>query len=282
NELHALVKCPWAAAIWEKAGLEDVVECLVFLNFTDWFLWVLQSKNREQVELIAVILWNIWFDRNCVRLGGDPKYPATVVAGAQSILEAFQSAKEKLRTAGTIGQQRTQSQQRAQAKWELPPVGWLKVNTDAAIFGDLGCGLGVVISDYEGSARRVACSQVRHSWSVEITEAKAIVLGLQVANQCHERNIIVECDNSLIIKKLKENKVDGSYLGVILREVKHLSSLFHSVVFSHVFREANEAAHTMAHLTPVNYSVRIWAGSVPNVVEDVIASDFCIAYNNNT
>lgn len=74
-------------------------------------------------------------------------------------------------------------------------MGWLKLNSDAAIFGEQGCGLGCVIRDHEGSVRRAAVSQVKQMWTVEVTEAKAIALGLQFASQCLERKIVVEYDN---------------------------------------------------------------------------------------
>ncbi|XP_021773509.1 uncharacterized protein LOC110737457 [Chenopodium quinoa] len=71
------------------------------------------------------------------------------------------------------------------------PVGSLKINVDAAIFGELGSGLGVIIL---------------------FVTMKAIVLGLQIAIQCDVENVIIESDCLHVINKLKSREVDGSYL----------------------------------------------------------------------
>lgn len=89
----------------------------------------------------------------------------------------------------------------------------------------------------------------------------------------------VESDNLLVINKLKTKAMDGSYLGVVLREIINLVSAFDCVAFKHVFREANVAAHIMAHINPFDYSTRVWVGCGPEAIEDVIAADFCLASN---
>lgn len=60
-----------------------------------------------------------------------------------------------------------------------------------------------------------------------------------------------------------------------------LASCFDLVSFSHVFRQANLAAHTMAHLAPLEFSTRVWDGGCPSEVDDVIAADYCLINNRN-
>lgn len=45
-----------------------------------------------------------------------------------------------------------------------------------------------------------------------------------------------------------------------IREALSIANSFESISFIHVFREANEAAHIVAHLHPLDYSTRIWVG----------------------
>lgn len=109
--------------------------------------------------------------------------------------------------------------ERAAASWQPPPVGSLKINVDATTFRELGSGLGVVIRDHEVSVCRAACLQTKSKWNAEIAEAKAIILGLQIAIQCNVENVIIESDCLHVINRVKSREVDGSYLGVILREI---------------------------------------------------------------
>ncbi|XP_021852350.2 uncharacterized protein [Spinacia oleracea] len=141
--------------------------------------------------------------------------------------------------------------QRENTSWCPPTEGTVKINVDAAIYGDDGASLGVVIRNHTGGVIRVGVRLVRSKWNVVIAEAKAMVFGLQLASQCNSSSIINESDCLEVIKKMKERDLGCSQLGMILREVDKLASLFNNGLFSHVFRETNEAAHTMARIQPL-------------------------------
>ncbi|XP_056688616.1 uncharacterized protein [Spinacia oleracea] len=170
---------------------------------------------------------------------------------------------------------------REEAVWEPPKSGIMKVNVDGALFKDTGVGLGVVIRDENGRVVRAACLQTKQRWDVPVVEAKAIALGIKLAAQSNATMVEVECDNMQVVSLINGARKDGSQLGIIVREIKCLASCFDSVKFSHVFREANLAAHTMAHLSPLEFSTRVWVGGCPSILDDVIASDFCLMNNNN-
>lgn len=103
NDIHALLRCSWSAVVWVKARLEDMVEGSHFLCFADWFNWVLKAMSQESVELVCIILWNIWFERNHVRLGGEHRRPERVVAIANGLLNAYHLAKLELKHDGMGG-----------------------------------------------------------------------------------------------------------------------------------------------------------------------------------
>lgn len=91
---------------------------------------------------------------------------------------------------------------------------------------------------------------MKQALEVPIVEVKAIIFGLQLALQIQATNVTLESDNAQVISKIKSKMCDGSYLGVVIREILKLVDGYNYVNFVHMFREANEAAHVMAHLTP--------------------------------
>ncbi|KAL2927837.1 Arginine--tRNA ligase [Bienertia sinuspersici] len=119
----------------------------------------------------------------------------------------------------------------------------------------------------------MACGQIQQQRDAPIVEAKAIILGLRLALQCQRLNAIVESD-CLHVVKLLNGSLTGSYLGVIVREALVIANLFESVVFNYIPREANGAAHLMAHLEPISYTTRVLEGGCPSDLENVIAADF--------
>lgn len=230
--------------------------------------------------------WMIWNDRNEVTHGGQTRLPAETIADAMSLLGAYTQAREGSESVRLDGQEgvggnRGRGQHRGNVVWFPPEAGYLKVNVDGAMFKDVGVGMGVVIRDQEGRVIRAACQQVRQPWEVVVTEAKAIVLGLKLARQCNARLVVVESDNQQVINLVHGKKTDGAQLGMIVKEILSIISCFEHVKFTHNFREANVAAHTMAHLSPLDCSTRVWVGGCPSILEDVIASDFCLINNEN-
>lgn len=65
-------------------------------------------------------------------------------------------------------------------------------------------------------------------------------------------------------------------LGIFVKEIQELAKSFESNCFVHVLMEANEAAHCIAHMIPIEYSTKVWMGSYPLELEGVIASEICL------
>lgn len=63
--------------------------------------------------------------------------------------------------------------------------------------------------------------------------------------------------------------------------ILNLSTCFDVISFSHVFRELNMVAHALAHLTPFEYSTRIWVRGCPGIVEDIVDDNVCFNEINN-
>jgi hypothetical protein len=71
--------------------------------------------------------------------------------------------------------------------------------------------------------------------------------------QCGFRNVIFEGDNEKVMQLVNtKNKVDRSYLGMIIKEIQSFQSKFDMCQFWFISRACNKAAHQMAHISHLN------------------------------
>ncbi|KAH9743305.1 homogentisate geranylgeranyltransferase [Citrus sinensis] len=83
---------------------------------------------------------------------------------------------------------------RENQSWKPPPMGWFKVNVDAATkLEEQVPGLGVVIRNSEGNFIAAAQKQVRYFGDVTAAETKAIKLGIKTAKAANCVPLIIEC-----------------------------------------------------------------------------------------
>ncbi|XP_074298254.1 uncharacterized protein LOC141629092 [Silene latifolia] len=99
------------------------------------------------------------------------------------------------------------------SRWTEPEMGRLKVNVDGVVLTSSGNGIGVVVRDWVGVVRRAGVSHVRQRWEPDIVEAKAALVGLQIARQMGVEVLVLESDSLSLIKALKTRNVPRSYLG---------------------------------------------------------------------
>ena len=90
-------------------------------------------------------------------------------------------------------------------RWEKPPVGWMKLNTDGSVFGSLGVvGCGGVIRDdcgnwLSGFNRRIG---ITNSFCAELWGLRE---GLIMCCNLNIASIIVELDAKAVIEALRND-----------------------------------------------------------------------------
>jgi hypothetical protein len=81
---------------------------------------------------------------------------------------------------------------------------------------------------------------------VLLAEAWGLASGLQLAKDLNITHLMVESDSAVLINLLQSRDLDNHPLGTILLNCKSLMSTFHSFSLSHILRERNMVADTLA------------------------------------
>ncbi|KAK8556346.1 hypothetical protein V6N12_002753 [Hibiscus sabdariffa] len=106
-----------------------------------------------------------------------------------------------------------------------------------------------------------------------VAEAQACLDAISLAKDLLFRNIIIEGDSFIVIKKLQSSSNDMSLIGMIISHVNSLSKFFEGVTFNFINRACNKVAHKTALLGRNSTSISIWVEEAPTVIEAVAQKD---------
>ncbi|XP_074290167.1 uncharacterized protein LOC141616904 [Silene latifolia] len=149
-------------------------------NVADWVKRVMMRMKGDEVGKRMVILWACWNGRN-EQYYGDGR--TNVLDIARCVADKALSYWEEWKKTQLECEIDKSVHIEEIVKWKPPQRGFWKINVDAAIMGEMGSGMGMVIRDFEGKVERAGVVQVYEKWTPEITEAKASEFGLRTARQ---------------------------------------------------------------------------------------------------
>ncbi|XP_015382708.1 uncharacterized protein LOC107175620 [Citrus sinensis] len=133
-------------------------------------------------------MWATWHSRNLFVFEGNNEDSQVSLAKAEVIVESYRKIKSPSLPSST------RQNCRENQSWKPPPMGWFKVNVDAATkLEEQVPGLGVVIRNSEGNFIAAAQKQVRYFGDVTAAETKAIKLGIKTAKAANCVPLIIEC-----------------------------------------------------------------------------------------
>ncbi|XVF67326.1 hypothetical protein PTKIN_Ptkin10aG0112100 [Pterospermum kingtungense] len=104
-------------------------------------------------------------------------------------------------------------------------------------------------------------------------EAIATIQAMEFASTLGFRHIILKGDALSIIKSLNRADSDLSPIGCLIDEGRILTSCFHSCIVSHVNRQGNEVAHSLARYGLSVQDDVIWLEDCPSWVHSLVSSD---------
>jgi hypothetical protein len=252
-----VIRCPKATtlrhemrSVWLLPKKEDFL-----YTGPDWLLLLLDQVDDEAAAYILLIFWRAWHLRNNVVHGdglssvtGSAKFllhmwDSLVVASDREVGSDKEKGKRPVHDGRPKKDSRKESNERH--KWEPPPMGWVKLNVDAAYCQETGeAGMGLIVQDEDGKAMLVAWKGIKGCGSPEQGEAVACLEGLRLTTKWVKQSTLVESDCLNLIREVQ--KTTGSTYAGILVEIKGAMGLLPDCKVSHIQREANEIAHTLA------------------------------------
>ena len=169
----------------------------------------IDSGLSAELALFFFVLWSIWGNRNQAIYGDSALLPAMVWDTAKRAHLDFVDTRLTFSPAPPP----------TRVHWTAPPASFFKINVDGAtgVGGGNSC-IGVVIRDSSSFPIGVLSLVLPSYFSVEITEAYALLHGVLFASEMQVHRAFFESDTLSIIHDLT-SEVPGSDLGHILEDI---------------------------------------------------------------
>lgn len=247
-----------------------------------------------------MMLWRAWHLRNDIIHGKGEESVQSSVRFLISYRESLQIAKAGSPESGDrkgkkkLFEDDRQKELRKQAsrsstenaKWSPPPMGWVKINSDASFCISSGkASAGIVIRDDRGQVLLTSWKVVSNCTTAMEAEAVACLEEVRLAVEWVRLPARLEADCSMLIDALTSlAPTRASWTGV-LQDIRGVGALLPEVVFDKVKREANSVAHSLAKLAVANNEMVVKRFRFPDCVRSIVeleakeAEDSALACN---
>ena len=160
------------------------------------------------------------------------------------------------------------------ACWQPPRPGLYKVNVDGALFyADNTAGLGVVIRNEHGQVMVSLSERTLLPSSVIEVEVLAARRGLELAVETGFRNIVLESDSQILITAVREDFYSLASFSHLVKDIQFIASYLSLINYSHVRRQCNALAHSLARRAKSLSQSQVWMEDVPPDSSTVLQAD---------
>ena len=266
DTIHALWYCPALNPIWYGDEMLTKLHRYKFDKFDDLMGMVFMLKERLDVNLLLVMLWLIWSNRNATRSGSYTVEISNIRTQALSFLQDFLLVQNPLVQPSTTSVRAV--------RWISPINPHCKVNFDAAVFSSEGtAGLGVIIRDCSGKVLHALAHRIVKPISVAAAEALACRRAMFFAKELGMMDCIFEGDAEVIVRAIRSSNYSHLEYGNVIRDVRFLENYFSFCVFSHVKRQGNLVAHCLARSSKSGRELQVWQSCVLDDIAPIVTHD---------
>ena len=271
--MHILFKCLRAKQIWEKLGVQSVVDEAVCADRAGAV--ALEHIICKQgvwdplggigiPELILTGAWYMWWERNQVTHG-----------------EEIQNSQRSAMSIGALATNYWRARKHPVMKkaeaWTCPPENMAKINVDAAYSEDEGRGsVGVIVRDFKGHFVAAQVTTLPFVADAMTAEAYALREGLCLAQYLCCNRFILQSDNVEVVTTMKEGGFSATSAAAIFHDCATLASGFDKITFEHCQRDANSVAHELAKFSFQSLSSCKWDDDPPSFILPMLLHDVSV------
>lgn len=267
---HSLFYCSAIRHLWKETRFAPLLKAATGVYILDFCLWMKENLNKSEFEVFAVHTWAVWKVRQAFLHGEKGQLMAPDVSWSSVLLQDFHHANTAISAIG-VEKGRT-----CVHHWLPPPVGSLKMNTDACFNKELNhYSVGGVVRDSQGRLLLAFGKQISQPISVVHGELLAVLVGVKLLYEKNFSNVLVESDSLLAVQAVTATQEDLGYVGVCANEVgKHIRRPIISD-FAHVCRLANMVAHNIACFVSSSHPSFVWMnGEFPSWLVRLVMNDY--------
>ncbi|KAK9987323.1 hypothetical protein SO802_032274 [Lithocarpus litseifolius] len=215
-------------------------------------------------ELFAIQVWHIWHQRNQSRL----QQPCCLT---DDLKHEAQACWDEIRASNP---RPNQVRPQPKPKWTAPPPNTYKINYDGAVSDEENkAGVGVIIRDCNGEVIASLIQQLEQAYQPVEVEAIAACRAVELGSELGVGCAIVEGDSEVIVKALR-NKDNGLVsFAPLINDVSLFSSLYSELSYSHIRRDGNKVAHSLAKLALMTPGCTVWMEDVPSHTLRLVQAD---------
>ncbi|XP_013635272.1 PREDICTED: uncharacterized protein LOC106340996 [Brassica oleracea var. oleracea] len=245
TELHVLLKCPFAAKVWDlvpslfKPAIDDVDSVTALLQKCRKMV-SLPPSGLGATPIYLWVLWILWTNRN--RLLFEDKF----FSEEATVLKALQDARAW--KAAQIVVEKSSLPHSVVSPLHVTHVDactWSSFSDAAwdSISGN--CGIGWLIRDSSNTFIESSSAYRRYVPSALVVEALSVKAAMTAAISSHVSSLLVCSDSRTLISLLKFHGQDVVLKGV-LYDIRFLARSFTSISFQFIPRLANVQADSLA------------------------------------
>ncbi|XP_015385025.1 uncharacterized protein LOC107176703 [Citrus sinensis] len=252
------MECKVARKVWKYSYLASEMQGVVREDILSVMQSLIKKMSMREVEFVAVVWWEVWHARNKLIFEGKRVNPMSLIAKAQAAVEAYQRVHGKEQTSKRSEDVSKQDQ------WCPPPVGFYKVNVDAAVHTEQQLtGLGVVIRNPQGQIIVAAIKSTKFQDNVTAAEAEAVKWGLEIALEARLAAVIIETDCIEVANLANSKTSSKKEIMWTISDIHSYKEKFQSLSIQHVPRCCNSCAHSLAKRALRSLETVTWKDNFP-------------------
>ena len=197
--------------------------------------------------------------------GGKFHDPGWLNNRVRELLEEFRTALALM--GPTYGRQSTRD------TWH-PPPSVFKLNFDAALFSTLNnFGFGAIIRNEKGEVMAAVVAKGPEVFCIEEAELLECRKAIEFVVDASFSKLVIEGDNSSVIKAISAMQVDHSMLGNVIGDIHHLIGNLQWLRTECIKRWGNRVAYELAQFARNISHDLFWMEDVPPIAREALYQD---------